>query len=121
MSRRISIGYRSPRTGKNDEQENIYDLSGRINQDVLPDNLSPIVTKQPNTPGNKSRKNLPRKVNTVAETDWSDTAELERKYDLTPVANPSGFPRKKGSTPSYTIDPFEFSPTSTQNDEVSAV
>jgi hypothetical protein len=61
-----------------------------------------------------SRKSGSRPETVV--TAWVDS-EQDRPYDLTPVATPLTKSRRKSSTPSYTIDPFEFSPTTTPVNE----
>lgn len=128
MSRRqsASLGLISPRLRANDtvDHDSIYSSTGRIHQDVPPQQPPPPPLKH--IIGNSASGTQPQEKRICSTrtsmapvtTEWQDS-ELERQYDLTPLADKAGSTRRR--TPSYTIDPFEFSPCSTPvNDRTTA-
>jgi hypothetical protein len=121
---------RSPRNNRNEYNINnndhdinseLYNSTGRVHQDVPPQQQPPLPPKQQQQQ-QQQRKGLillRPSITTPSKiiTDWhpDERSEFERKYDLTPVAdnNHTFNDSNKRKTPSYTIDPYEFSPSST--------
>jgi hypothetical protein len=74
-----------------------------------PNSKHPTTPVGINNPGLEKRKNATPTVRTpIITTAWTDE-EYERQYDLTPVSAHTDRKSRKQPTPSYTIDPFEFS------------
>lgn len=98
------------RTGESGQADDIiYQSRGRIPQEETSSLPPPILSPNAKQQSNISRKSASRPDVSPVTTEFVDSVQ-DRPYDLTPVSARS---RRKPSTPSYTIDPYEFSPLTT--------
>jgi hypothetical protein len=106
MGRRQITQHVQSSNGSGESEQNDRLSKGMIGED----DTSPFPNSRQNIYLN-SKKSSGRPPMSPVVTEWKDS-EQERQYDLTPVGA-STRSRRKDSTPSYTIDPFEFSPATT--------
>ena len=118
VRRQSAMGLTSPRHRTLENKSHIYESTGRTHHDVPALQPPPHPSKSSNNVINNPKQQMDRKKSFIrpimspVKTEWTD-AEFERQYDLTPVAADKAPGSTKPKTPSYTIDPFEFSPGST--------
>jgi hypothetical protein len=126
------ISTRSSRKQRNNnpnqhDANDTYKTTGRVNQDE-----SQQQQQYNNNNNNQQQRKDMSLTKTITPpkiiTDWQTCNErgnsFDRKYDLTPVDdnhrnNNTNNKSGKRTTPSYTIDPFEFSPCSTPKKKTS--